>query len=408
MPEWIFIPKEMNADADKLAREGANKVTTVNESPSVTPNVGTGCVICESVECKDMLTCSACSGKVHFACTALPNYQLAVFRKSQRKYTCERCVVNAGDIQSTEARKSFDDRVQMPIHRVSTSGNSADRENIENGEIKCIKEDIKSIRGSISTLESEIVRVVSQLCDENFKMKENVYEERLKAGEREKDSLSSQIQKCAKTESDLRSQLNNQKDKNNKLSAECERLRESVRRREEDTSERMNEKCALIASLQSNLETLRKENEKLKEERAVHDNEPVHISTQESVHTDIPLRNRFEPPQTPARSDPSENRRPNAVYFKGYREPLSTLYRMKFEWKGTTFHSVEQAFQFEKATRHRQYEVADEILQSKHAGIANKIGRTIPIHPYWHGEKEQLMMDLVSKSRVPRRITQKW
>ncbi|KAK3107077.1 hypothetical protein FSP39_006482, partial [Pinctada imbricata] len=83
------------------------------------------------------------------------------------------------------------------------------------------------------------------------------------------------------------------------------------------------------------------------------------------------------------------------VYVKGYREPLSNFYRMEFQWQQNTFNSLEQAFQHEKARRHGDHRTAKRILAAKHAGIANKIGRDVRIHPLWDREKEKIMYQML-------------
>ena len=404
MPEWSFVPREMNTYAEKLAKDGANKVNAETEVTLVNSQVCTGCVICEREESKEMLPCCKCNRKVHFSCTALPQYQLAVYRKSQRRYTCERCVVDAGDIEPTEARKSFGERsnFQQNICTVSDHANvdSVHSVNVSD-DLKCIKDDVKSLRGSVTTLEQEILRVVSRLCDENLQLRENACDEKIKACEKEKDALSAQLQKSVNSEADLRNQIQNQKDKNVKLSVECDRLRENLLRCEEAKSQSVTqavkEKSDLITYLRSELEKAQKENEDLKSDRVAVRNSLVEDSSVlESIHTDITLQNRFETPRAPKKLKvQDENRIPGAVYVKGHTEPLSNFYRTKFEWRREKFHSVEQAFQYEKAMRHKANEIAGKIWRSKHAGIANKIGRDVRIHRQWDTDKEFLMVDLL-------------
>ena len=342
-PEWNFVPREMNAIAEKLAKEGANKVVAESGSSSTNPRVGTGCVICDCVESKEMLTCSTCSRKVHYACTALPNYQLAVLRKTSRKYTCECCVVNSGDIDATEARKSFGNL--QNIVPINATGSGYDRGNVESADrsddIKCIQEDVKSLKGSMSSLEREILRVVSQLCDENLQLRENACEARIKSCEKEKENINRQLQKYENVEAELRSQIKNQGEKNGKLNVECERLRENMRRRDDEISESkqaLKEKCEIISTLKTDLESVRTENEKLKSDLVADQSNRAESNPMvESIHPDVPLQNRFvrEPPSTRAEPNTNRNKNPDAVYFKGHREQLSNFYRMNFFWNGT-------------------------------------------------------------------------
>ncbi|KAK3082442.1 hypothetical protein FSP39_019797 [Pinctada imbricata] len=73
---------------------------------------------------------------------------------------------------------------------------------------------------------------------------------------------------------------------------------------------------------------------------------------------------------------------------------------MTLYWNKHRFHSVEQAFQYEKALRHGEKSLASKIDQSRHAGIAKKLGRQVKLDPRWDIEKERLMYNLLrTKSR---------
>ncbi|KAK3091073.1 hypothetical protein FSP39_016955, partial [Pinctada imbricata] len=90
----------------------------------------------------------------------------------------------------------------------------------------------------------------------------------------------------------------------------------------------------------------------------------------------------------------------NTRFIEGHLDPLSNFYSMTLYWNKHRFHSVEQAFQYEKALRHGEKSLASKIDQSRHAGIAKKLGRQVKLDPRWDMEKERLMYNLLrTKSR---------
>ena len=151
--------------------------------------------------------------------------------------------------------------------------------------------------------------------------------------------------------------------------------------------------------------------------------------TKFAVHSDVQLSNRFVPSSSQrgevnspksgnvqrrkanstntqrveANSTKSQSRiansidRPNAVHVRGHRDPLSNFYSMEFKWHGGTFHSLEQAFQHVKAVKHGDMHNAERILNSRHAGIANKIGRNVWLDRRWDNDKEGIMYSMLQE-----------
>ena len=399
-PKWQHIGRELNAHADKLSRDGANADDT--STPSSERQCISACVICNQDAVREVLTCSNCGEKVHFKCSGLPYYQIAMFRKSQRKFTCEICVIKTGNINASDARKSCGGPAEDDQTPAGTVLHSAQSENLPVqvhccDEIKSIKEDVSNLKVSLGNFESEILKIVSQLCEENIQMRERECEEKCLAVEKEKQQLLLQIQKYDNRENEVKIQLDNLRDKNAKLGAECENLRENIARRKDTVAEmnvQISEKDRTIGELNaklSQIETEKRESNTSNNDAAwERESEPIERIAQ----SNIPVSNRFEPPATqPANSIPE--RRPDVVYVKGHREPLSNFYRMKFRWGRREYHSVEQAFQHEKALRHRDRDNASRILDSKHAGIANKIGRDIWLHLDWDHDREGIMFDIL-------------
>ena len=70
------------------------------------------------------LKCTECTGRVHWTCTELPVYQLCVFIKTHRRYTCRPCVKAFMDDRTTEGielvktvRQTTEDRQSLETTR---------------------------------------------------------------------------------------------------------------------------------------------------------------------------------------------------------------------------------------------------------------------------------------------------
>ena len=230
-PKWQHIRREFNMCADKLSIDGAvgtnaESNTSVQPVPDPLPREAE-CAICRQDAVRESLSCSKCRGKVHYKCSGLPNYQIETYRKSSRKFTCELCVVDAGNVNAGDARKSCGTAEAEPtIHTAVQSAVqvSVQSESIQE-EVKCIREDVSQLKGCFSNLESEILKIVSRLADENVQMRENACDEKTKAVEKENCELLNQLKKFENREKELKTQMDNMRDKNAKLNSECENLR---------------------------------------------------------------------------------------------------------------------------------------------------------------------------------------
>ena len=428
-PKWQHVRREFNVNADKLSRDGAEQSTDATPVQGSIPSEKQSaavCAICQQDAARDVISCSTCYKRVHFTCSGLPNYQIAVYRKSTRKYTCELCVVGAGNVSASDARKSCGAAVGAELVNRPTVNSSVQCESESQPipeEIKCIKEDVAKLKGCFGNLESEILKIVSQLCDENNQMRENAYVVKSQVAEKERSEMLNQLQKCENREKEMKVQMDNMRDKNTKLSVECENLRENIIRRKEAESElkqQVHEKEQIIADLKVQLQRSN-ETPKSSSQPENQGNEPQMEPTNFAVHSDVKLTNRFEPNNSPLRGgntqreeynssntqhretnstksrrkEANSNDRSNAVYVKGHRDPLSNFYPMEFKWHGVSFHSVEQAFQHVKASKHNDMHSADRIMDSKHAGIANKIGRDVRLDPRWNNDREGIMFNML-------------
>ena len=84
------------------------------------------------------------------------------------------------------------------------------------------------------------------------------------------------------------------------------------------------------------------------------------------------------------------------IYFKGPRSSFSNLYRIDagFEYWGHTYYSVEQAYQWRKATLHGLRKRADRIL-SLSDPYRIKTEGSFNTSPEWEADKARLMLELL-------------
>ena len=84
------------------------------------------------------------------------------------------------------------------------------------------------------------------------------------------------------------------------------------------------------------------------------------------------------------------------LLFKGERNPLSNLYRLKkpFIFKGRYFYSTENAYQWQKAKHHGNDYLANRIL-AETSRNAMYLGKSIKTNDSWKTQKAGLMTELV-------------
>ncbi|KAK3088313.1 hypothetical protein FSP39_017379 [Pinctada imbricata] len=315
------------------------------------------CVMCKSGESKEMLQCSACNGRVHLLCSGLPKYQIMVFRNTQRKFMCQSCVENSSEIKMKNARKSYtelrDDDHQSTTERQDGSNHTNQHQPCaENfGEIK---REIGNINLTLSNFEQEILKVITQMRNENLSLREKECIERVKSAESLRDSIVEQKEKAENCNKELTTQIGNLKDKITKLQTETDNLRKHAAKSAEiqkRLEEEVKQKDAEISELQGRNQAL--ECEKKVPSFNFHEQQPNSQSQQLNVNEisvcSYETSNRFECLDSEVRQEPLSG--DNCIYIKGHRDPLSNFYRMRFVWDNHTYNSVEIAFQHEKAMR---------------------------------------------------------
>ena len=103
-------------------------------------------------------------------------YPITKSQHIENHNTCEICVISAGDVNATEARKSCGGPIEVDssatrsvLNHVQNASEKSHSDYCE--EIKCIKEDVSDMKISLGNFESEILKIVSKLCEENTQMK---------------------------------------------------------------------------------------------------------------------------------------------------------------------------------------------------------------------------------------------
>ena len=78
-------------------------------------------------------------------------------------------------------------------------------------------------------------------------------------------------------------------------------------------------------------------------------------------------------------------------------QPLSNWYLSELRYKGHTFHSVEQAYQWEKATQANDVRVAKKLLYTTSPRVAKSLGRSVKglAASKWDENKKNVMRELV-------------
>ncbi|KAK3087508.1 hypothetical protein FSP39_006785 [Pinctada imbricata] len=168
-------------------------------------------------------------------------------------------------------------------------------------------------------------------------MKEKVYEQKVEAFEKEKRELCDKIQKSENREKETKIQMEKIRDKNTKLSSECENLRQHIATRKDAESElraKLKEKEVIIADLTEKGKQIAGEIRSNPPESTIK-GIPSNVSgeTEEIVRSSVSVSNRFERPAQKTANGSQRKVKQDAVYVKGYREPLSNSFRMKFRWE---------------------------------------------------------------------------
>ena len=100
---WQKLLKAMEPEESleiRIARESRKSdAQQVKESrkSDVQPTKNFDCGVCKEPVSDDGIQCGDCKLWYHYTCSKLPSYQLYLYEKSQRKYTCEECSTVDGD-----------------------------------------------------------------------------------------------------------------------------------------------------------------------------------------------------------------------------------------------------------------------------------------------------------------------
>ena len=88
-----------------------------------------------------------------------------------------------------------------------------------------------------------------------------------------------------------------------------------------------------------------------------------------------------------------------SILFKSKYHPLSNFYKIKggMSYEGLTFNTSEQAYQWKKATTHRQYYIARLILQETEPGKQKAQGSRVQTGLEWERRKRQFMTEILKE-----------
>ena len=82
-------------------------------------------------------------------------------------------------------------------------------------------------------------------------------------------------------------------------------------------------------------------------------------------------------------------------FFRGYKYVLSNFYRFNLKFEGNVFNSVEQAYQFKKASVYGDEDAQHRIILSPNAGRAWVIGKEIKVDDEWPQKRVEVMRELL-------------
>ena len=89
----------------------------------------------------------------------------------------------------------------------------------------------------------------------------------------------------------------------------------------------------------------------------------------------------------------------NMAAFGGYRDRLSNMYPCDFLHRGIPVKSSEHAFGYDKAVANGNQELADMILEAKHAGEAKSMADTITCIDTWDEERGAKIMEDINMEK---------
>jgi hypothetical protein len=151
------VEEECNDDENSEGEDEEEHQTHVKVLAAETTCVCKGAIIS-----KNVLKCSDCGSKIHWICSQLPIYQVGIFHRSQRKFTCERCAEIIVDERAMEViEQEFSKFSQTTDSSVSTSTVT------EPNFIQALKAHDQSVRAMVGNMEQAMNLMAEQLADNN-------------------------------------------------------------------------------------------------------------------------------------------------------------------------------------------------------------------------------------------------
>ena len=88
----------------------------------------------------------------------------------------------------------------------------------------------------------------------------------------------------------------------------------------------------------------------------------------------------------------------NVLTFVSYQNPLSNMWMgEEIEYDGRRYKSVEHCYQATKALHADMFDLHDEIMAARHAGVAKALSHRIPDSPTWQAKRVDIMKDLLEE-----------
>ena len=147
------------------SNEPEDPVTTNKEKGCDDKNENHGaksCLNCDRYDDQNMILCSECKGWYHYSCTKLWSYQIHVFIKKHRKFTCAKCVEVSKELYNNCFDKEYED-LQATIALITQ-----DKTDAEN-KLKCLEAELNYLRNQSVIKTNEHKAKLSDLQNEKSK-----------------------------------------------------------------------------------------------------------------------------------------------------------------------------------------------------------------------------------------------
>lgn len=125
------------------------------------------CTVCKGqVKSKHGLKCSDCGKKIHWICSQLPAYQIGIFTRSQRKFTCATCAQAFADDKMMEIIENDLDNENTE----APQAHNADHNDIS----KALKAHDQGLRTMVANMELALSNIAEQMAENDIHMAQRI------------------------------------------------------------------------------------------------------------------------------------------------------------------------------------------------------------------------------------------